>query len=149
MRVCQPRSIEPRDTQPGWRSVAQVHLHSSLEGPSFDRAGNLYCVDLAHGRVFPITPDRTWTVSAEYDGIPNGLKIHRDGRIFIADHRNGLHGFRSANRWAEAWPARPVTIIVAVGPGSSADAVARELCGSQSASLAFWFRSRTCWEAPG
>jgi gluconolactonase len=27
---------------------------------------------------------------AEYDGEPNGLKIHKDGRIFIADHRKGL-----------------------------------------------------------
>jgi gluconolactonase len=68
-------------------------LHSFLEGPSFDRAGNLYCVDLAHGRVFRIAPDRSWTVFAEYDGIPNGLKIHRDGRIFVADHRNGLVAF--------------------------------------------------------
>ncbi len=68
-------------------------LHSFLEGPSFDRAGNLYCVDLAHGRVLRIAPDRTWTVFAEYDGIPNGLKIHRDGRIFVADHRNGILAF--------------------------------------------------------
>jgi gluconolactonase len=68
-------------------------LHSFLEGPSFDRAGNLYCVDLAHGRVFRIAPDRTWTVFAEYDGIPNGLKIHRDGRIFVADRRNGILAF--------------------------------------------------------
>jgi gluconolactonase len=68
-------------------------LHSFLEGPSFDRAGNLYCVDLAHGRVFRIAPDRTWTVFAEYDGIPNGLKLHRDGRIFVADHSNGLLAF--------------------------------------------------------
>ena len=27
---------------------------------------------------------------AEYDGEPNGLKIHRDGRIFVADHKQGL-----------------------------------------------------------
>ncbi len=26
----------------------------------------------------------------EYDGEPNGLKIHRDGRIFIADYKNGI-----------------------------------------------------------
>ena len=26
----------------------------------------------------------------EYDGEPNGLKIHKDGRIFIADYRKGL-----------------------------------------------------------
>jgi gluconolactonase len=68
-------------------------LHSFLEGPSFDRAGNLYCVDLAHGRVFRIAPDRTWTVFAEYEGIPNGLKIHNDGRIFVADHQNGILSF--------------------------------------------------------
>ncbi|MBI3711210.1 MAG: SMP-30/gluconolactonase/LRE family protein [Proteobacteria bacterium] len=68
-------------------------LHSFLEGPSFDRAGNLYCVDLAHGRIFKIAPDRTWSVFAEYDGMPNGLKIHRDGRIFVADHQHGILAF--------------------------------------------------------
>ena len=61
-----------------------------LEGPSFDRAGNLYCVDIPFGRVFRISPQRVWEVVAEYDGEPNGLKIHKDGRIFIADHRRGI-----------------------------------------------------------
>ena len=27
---------------------------------------------------------------AEYDGEPNGLKIHRDGRLFIADQKHGI-----------------------------------------------------------
>jgi gluconolactonase len=61
-----------------------------LEGPSFDRAGNLYCVDIPFGRVFKISPAGVWDVVTEYDGEPNGLKIHKDGRIFIADHRNGI-----------------------------------------------------------
>jgi len=26
----------------------------------------------------------------QYDGEPNGLKIHRDGRIFVADFKNGI-----------------------------------------------------------
>lgn len=65
-------------------------LHSFLEGPAFDREGNFFCVDLAHSRIFKITPDGTWNVFAEYDGEPNGLKIHKDGRIFVADHRHGL-----------------------------------------------------------
>ena len=30
------------------------------------------------------------TLVAEYDGEPNGLKIHKDGLIFIADYRNCL-----------------------------------------------------------
>jgi gluconolactonase len=31
-----------------------------------------------------------WTQVARYDGWPNGLKIHQDGRIFIADHLRGI-----------------------------------------------------------
>ena len=66
------------------------NLHSFLEGPSFDRAGNLYVVDVPFGRIFRISPDGTFDLVIEYDGEPNGLKIHRDGRIFIADHKNGI-----------------------------------------------------------
>jgi gluconolactonase len=65
-------------------------LHSFLEGPAFDRDGRLYCVDIPHGRIFRISPAGEWEVFAEYDGNPNGLKIHRDGRIFVADHARGL-----------------------------------------------------------
>lgn len=65
-------------------------LHSFLEGPSFDREGNLYCVDIPFGRIFRITPQGNWSVVAEYDGEPNGLKIHKDGRLFVADHKRGL-----------------------------------------------------------
>lgn len=61
-----------------------------LEGPSFDRAGNLYVVDVAWGRIMRIAPDATVEVFLEYDGEPNGLKIHADGRIFVADYRHGL-----------------------------------------------------------
>ena len=64
--------------------------HSFLEGPSFDRAGNLYCTDIPYGRIFKITPDGTFHLVAEYDGEPNGLKIHRDGRLFVTDHKRGL-----------------------------------------------------------
>lgn len=63
---------------------------SFLEGPSFDREGNLYVVDIPFGRVFKITPDGQFHLVAEYDGQPNGLKIHRDGRIFIADYKKGI-----------------------------------------------------------
>jgi gluconolactonase len=67
-----------------------AETHSFLEGPSFDREGHLYCVDLAWGRIFRVAPDGTFTVAAEYDGAPNGLRIHRDGRIFVADRARGL-----------------------------------------------------------
>lgn len=61
-----------------------------LEGPSFDRAGNLYIVDAAWGRIFRISAQGQVELFTEYDGEPNGLKIHRDGRIFVADYRHGI-----------------------------------------------------------
>ncbi len=61
-----------------------------IEGPSFDKEGNLYLVDIAFGRIFRVRPSGDVDVVAEYDGEPNGLKIHQDGRIFIADHKCGL-----------------------------------------------------------
>ncbi len=65
-------------------------LDSFLEGPSFDRDGNLWCVDIPFGRIFRIDPRGDWELAAQYDGWPNGLKIDRDGRIVIADYRRGL-----------------------------------------------------------
>ena len=61
-----------------------------LEGPSIDRAGNLLCVDIQAGRIYRISMDKQWEVLVEYDGTPNGLKLHKDGRAFIADRKNGL-----------------------------------------------------------
>lgn len=61
-----------------------------IEGPSFDAEGHLYIVDIPFGRIFRISPDRKWSLISEYDGWPNGLKISRDGRIFVADYRHGL-----------------------------------------------------------
>jgi gluconolactonase len=72
-------------------------IDSFLEGPSFDRAGNLWVTDIPHGRVFRISPAGEWTQMAEYDGWPNGLKIHRDGRIFITDYKRGIVLLEPAN----------------------------------------------------
>jgi gluconolactonase len=71
-----------------------------LEGPSFDRAGNLYVVDIPFGRVFCVSPAGDWALVAQYDGWPNGLKIHRDGRVFITDYRRGVMLLDPASRTA-------------------------------------------------
>jgi len=63
---------------------------SLLEGPSFDRNGTLYCVDVVTGRIYTVSNSGEFDIVAEYDGWPNGLKIHQDGRIFIADYKNGI-----------------------------------------------------------
>jgi gluconolactonase len=61
-----------------------------IEGPSFDENGNLLVVDIPFGRIFRIAPDGQWSLVVEYDGWPNGLKIHPDGRIFVADYMHGI-----------------------------------------------------------
>ena len=63
---------------------------SFLEGPSFDRNGNIWCVDIPWGRIFRITPGGEWSVGAEYDGWPNGLRVLPDGTIQIADYKRGI-----------------------------------------------------------
>src|SRR6186997_1461508 len=70
------------------RQLAPVD--SFLEGPSFDRQGNLWCVDIPFGRIFRIDRKGAWELVVQYDGWPNGLKFHRDGRAFIADYKRGL-----------------------------------------------------------
>src|SRR6266540_2232125 len=69
---------------------AGAAVDSFLEGPSFDRKGNLWCVDIPLGRIFRIDPRGDWDLITQYDGWPNGLKIHKDGRIFVADYKRGL-----------------------------------------------------------
>jgi gluconolactonase len=65
-------------------------VDSFLEGPSFDRQGNLWCVDIPFGRIFKVSKAGDWELVVQYDGWPNGLKIHKDGRVFIADYKKGL-----------------------------------------------------------
>jgi gluconolactonase len=65
-------------------------LDSFLEGPCFGPDGTLFVVDIAHGRVFAISPAGAWRVVVQYDGEPNGLALHPDGRLIIADYKNGL-----------------------------------------------------------
>lgn len=65
-------------------------IDSFLEGPSFDRDGNLLVVDVPFGRIFRISPEGEWSQLSEYEGWPNGLRITSDGRIFVTDYRVGL-----------------------------------------------------------
>ena len=79
---------------------------SLIEGPSFDREGNLYCVDIPAGRIFKVTRNGVFHLLVEYDGWPNGLKIHRDGRIFIADYKNGIMLFDPDTRSVKPYLVR-------------------------------------------
>lgn len=56
-----------------------------LEGPAFDRAGDLYISSLLESRILKITPERKMTTVLEKKGLlPNGIAFHKDGRMFVA-----------------------------------------------------------------
>lgn len=92
---------EWRDGQPG-----EQPTHSLLEGPAFDREGNLWCVDIAYGRIFRVKPNGAFELMLTYDGEPNGLAFHQDGRLFVADYKNGIMVFDTKSRSIEPFLQR-------------------------------------------
>jgi gluconolactonase len=87
-----PDRFRRKGVRSNWADANRPGLETDcfIEGPSFDADGNLYIVDIPFGRVFRISPDGMWSLVIEYDGWPNGLKIHPDGRILVADYRHGI-----------------------------------------------------------
>lgn len=87
-----PDALRMRGRSCRWANEQRggAQTDSFLEGPSFDRDGNLFVVDIPWGRIFTVSQQGEFELFTEYDGEPNGLKIHRDGRIFVADFRRGL-----------------------------------------------------------
>ncbi len=81
---------KPRVTAWSKTNAGGRALESFLEGPSFDRDGNLWVVDIPNGRVFSIDPSGHWRLVIEYDGWPNGLKLDANGTVYIADYRRGI-----------------------------------------------------------
>lgn len=61
-----------------------------LEGPVFDKAGALYVTDIPHGRIFRVDGADSWHLVAETGGWPNGLALHEDGSLWVADYRRGI-----------------------------------------------------------
>jgi gluconolactonase len=85
-----PEELRIRNRTSELSKFVDGEFDSFLEGPSFDRLGNLYCLDLIFGRIFRVDAEGVFHLVVEYDGEPNGLKIHRDGRLFVADRRHGI-----------------------------------------------------------
>lgn len=94
-----PARFRQTGVRSAWANAnkAGQSVDSFLEGPAFDAQGRLYVVDIPFGRIFRIEggegggeSERDWTLVAQYEGEPNGLKFHPDGRILIADYRNGI-----------------------------------------------------------
>jgi gluconolactonase len=103
-----PEKLKTTDQDNAWVAGQPLGtpVGSLLEGPSFDKEGNLWCVDIQNGRVFRVSRDGIFHVIAEYDGWPNGLKFHRDGRVFIADYKHGIMTLDPVNGKVTPWLVR-------------------------------------------
>jgi lactonase len=94
-------------------AVAEAYFKVSdqaliLEGPAFDREGNLLFVDVGNGRVMRLSRFlKLETLYSDPALRPAGLAIHRDGRVFIA----GLGDFSAG------------TIVSIDGDGRNAEVV--------------------------
>ena len=64
---------------------------SGIEGPSCDRAGNLYAVNYdRQGTIGRVTPDGECDLFVELPAgsVGNGIRFHSDGAMLIADYTN-------------------------------------------------------------
>lgn len=87
-----PEPFRRRGARSAWADANRggAPVDSFLEGPVFDAEGNLYVTDIPYGRVFRIDPRGDWTLVAEFDGEPNGMKFLSDQELLITDYKNGL-----------------------------------------------------------
>ncbi|HXY74275.1 MAG TPA: SMP-30/gluconolactonase/LRE family protein [Dehalococcoidales bacterium] len=73
-----------------WLQVFEPGQPCDLEGIGFDRSGNMYFVVPPKGLVKKLTPPDT-KLTTIYDNPasqPSCVKVHKDGRLFIADLKN-------------------------------------------------------------
>ena len=87
-----PAEFRRTGVRSAWADVNQGGrlADSFLEGPVFDAAGNLYVTDIPFGRVFRIDPAGAWTLVAQWDGEPNGMKFLSANELLVTDYKNGL-----------------------------------------------------------
>lgn len=87
------RTRGPAPIPPGERGLQTVEAAPwfkvsdsafAVEGPAFDRDGNLFLCDASGGRVLRLSPGRQLSTLVAMDLKPGGLAFHRDGRLFIA-----------------------------------------------------------------
>jgi len=60
------------------------------EGPTFDRNGNLFVVDVDTGDISKISPKGQPKIFINTGGAPNGAKFHANGDLYVADRQKGI-----------------------------------------------------------
>ena len=74
----------------------------TLEGPAFDRNGNLFFVDWERHAIFRRSPDGEIREFYNTGGVPAGLAFHPDGSLWVADEGDEIHGLLRVTLDAEA-----------------------------------------------
>lgn len=74
----------------------------TLEGPAFDRHGNLFFVDWERHAVYRRSPEGEIREFFNTGGIPAGLAFHPDGSLWVADEGADIHGLLRITPDAEA-----------------------------------------------
>jgi gluconolactonase len=87
-----PEKLRRSGGRPDWGAANRpgYDIDCFLEGPSFDRYGNLYVVNIPYGEILKVSPSGEFDVVAQYDGWPNGMKIDEAGNLIIADYKKGI-----------------------------------------------------------
>ncbi|MCF4997174.1 SMP-30/gluconolactonase/LRE family protein [Pseudomonas syringae] len=81
----------PTVTAEQWMKISDKPLQ--LEGPSFDREGNLLFVEVFGGQVLKVDTQKKLSVVVPKNELGSaGLAIHKDGRLFVA----GLGNFKDS-----------------------------------------------------
>jgi gluconolactonase len=98
-------------------------LHSFLEAPFFDVAGDLWLSDVAGGRIFRLDHAGVWEIAHHYDGAPHATHILADGRVLVADYFCGLGQIRgnAFTLISEGLPDVPFAGLSDMAPGPRGD----------------------------
>jgi gluconolactonase len=90
-----PDRLRLTDRRSAWVDANKpgATAHSFLEGPAFAPDGSVWLVDIPYGRIFQVDANGEWSVCAEYDGWPNGMRLRPDGSFILADYRRGILRF--------------------------------------------------------
>ena len=86
----QSRTVTMQDICGECKVEKFVQCGKFLEGPAFDKDGNLWMVSIEGGTIEKVTPDGICKTVASTGGEPQGLKFHKDGRLFGVDRKRGV-----------------------------------------------------------